>query len=82
MDEAKVTRNAGAKPGDALVLTKPLGIGVTVRAGRIDSAAGSEVGSARKLSDAALEEAVTSCARSTALRSRRWRGSTSTPRPT
>ncbi len=58
MDEAKVTRNMGAKPGDALVLTKPLGIGVTVRAGRIDSAAGSEGGSARKLSDAALEEAV------------------------
>lgn len=58
VDEAKVTRNMGAKPGDALVLTKPLGIGVTVRAGRIDSAAGSEVGSARKLSDAALEEAV------------------------
>ena len=42
VDEAKVTRNMGAKPGDALVLTKPLGIGVTVRAGRIDSAAGSE----------------------------------------
>ena len=34
VDEARVTRNAGARPGDALVLTKPLGIGVTIRAGR------------------------------------------------
>src|SRR4030095_110313 len=56
VDEAKVTRNAGAKPGDALVLTKPLGIGITIRAGRIDSAAGD--GAPRKLSDDALEEAV------------------------
>ena len=32
--ESRVVRNAGAQPGDALVLTKPLGIGVTVRAGR------------------------------------------------
>ena len=58
VDEAKVTRNMGARPGDALVLTKPLGIGITVRAGRIDSAAGPDGGSARKLSDAALEEVV------------------------
>ena len=58
VDEAKVTRNMGARPGDALVLTKPLGIGVTVRAGRIDSAAGPEGAPARKLSDAALEEVV------------------------
>jgi selenide,water dikinase len=60
VDEAKVTRNAGALPGDALVLTKPLGIGVTVRAGRSDSAAAAGAGSPqpRKLSDAALEEAV------------------------
>ncbi len=56
VDEAKVTRNAGALPGDALVLTKPLGMGVTIRAGRSDSAAAS--GTTRKLSDAALEEAV------------------------
>lgn len=55
VDEAKVTRNAGARAGDALVLTKPLGMGVTIRAGRVDSAGG---GGARKLSDAALEEAV------------------------
>jgi selenide,water dikinase len=61
VDEAKVTRNAGAKPGDALVLTKPLGIGITIRAGRVDSAAaGAAEGppQKRKLSDAALEEAV------------------------
>jgi selenide,water dikinase len=57
VDEAKVTRNAGARPGDALVLTKPLGIGITIRAGRIDSAAAD--GASRKLSDDALEEAVT-----------------------
>ena len=56
VDEAKVTRNAGARPGDALVLTKPLGIGITIRAGRIDSA--SEGGASRKLSDDALQEAV------------------------
>jgi selenide, water dikinase len=57
VDEAKVARNAGARPGDALVLTKPLGMGVTIRAGRVDSAAGSG-SAARKLSDGALEEAV------------------------
>jgi selenide,water dikinase len=57
VEEAKVTRNAGARPGDALVLTKPLGIGVTIRAGRVDSAAAGG-GGPRKLSDAALEEAV------------------------
>ena len=39
-DEARITRNAGARPGDALVLTKPLGIGVTVCAGRADTIAG------------------------------------------
>jgi len=61
VDEGKVTRNAGAKPGDALVLTKPLGIGITIRAGRVDSAAAedaTESAGTRKLSDAALEEAV------------------------
>ena len=61
VDEAKVARNMGARPGDALVLTKPLGIGVTVRAGRIDSAAsgsGDGAPAGRRLSDAALQEAV------------------------
>ena len=37
--ESRVIRNAGARPGDCLVLTKPLGIGLTVRAGRADTAA-------------------------------------------
>jgi selenide,water dikinase len=61
VDETKVTRNAGARPGDALVLSKPLGIGITIRAGREDSAAAEGVSGLfhkRKLSDAALEEAV------------------------
>ena len=60
VDEDRVTRNAGAKVGDTLVLTKPLGIGVTIRAGRADSAVSGAEGSnaARKLSDDALDEAV------------------------
>ncbi len=56
VEESRVTRNAGARPGDALVLTKPLGIGVTIRAGRSDSA--DEGAAPRRLTDAALEEAV------------------------
>ena len=56
VEESRVTRNAGARPGDALVLTKPLGIGVTIRAGRSDSAA--EGSAPRRLDDAALAEAV------------------------
>ena len=56
VEESRVTRNAGARPGDALVLTKPLGIGITIRAGRSDSA--DEGGAPRRLTDAALEEAV------------------------
>ena len=58
--ESELTRNSGARPGDALVLTKPLGIGVTVCAARADSLAAEGVtGLFRKplLSDAALEEA-------------------------
>ncbi len=62
VEESRVTRNAGARPGDALVLTKPLGIGVTIRAGRSDSASltssSDAAPSPRRLSDAALEEAV------------------------
>jgi selenide,water dikinase len=60
-EESRITRNAGARPGDALVLTKPLGIGITVCAGRADSAAAEGVAGLlkkRKLSEAALEEAV------------------------
>ena len=42
--EAQITRNMGALPGDALVLTKPLGIGVTVSAGRADTLAAEGIG--------------------------------------
>ena len=59
--ESRITRNMGALPGDALVLTKPLGVGVTVSAGRADAIA--EEGVARffrrsLLPDGALEEAI------------------------
>jgi selenide,water dikinase len=59
--ESRITRNAGARPGDALVLTKPLGIGVTVCAGRADSLAAESAGRffrKRLLSDGELEEVV------------------------
>jgi len=61
VEESRVTRNAGALPGDALVLTKPLGLGVTVSAGRADSLAAEGVARLfrRPLIDAAaLEEAT------------------------
>jgi selenide,water dikinase len=57
--EAALTRNSGARPGDALVLTKPLGIGVTVSAGRADSIAAEGVSGLfrrRLVSDDVLEE--------------------------
>jgi selenide,water dikinase len=60
-EEARITRNSGARPGDALVLTKPLGIGVTVCAGRADSLAAEGVSGLfrrRLLSDGELDEAV------------------------
>jgi selenium donor protein len=59
-NESDLTRNSGARPGDALVLTKPLGVGVTVCAGRADSIAAEGVsGFFRRtlLSDAARDEA-------------------------
>ena len=58
--EAKITRNAGARTGDALVLTKPLGIGVTVSAGRADTIAKEGVTSIfhrQLLPESAMEEA-------------------------
>ena len=58
--ESKVVRNTGARPGDALVLSKPLGTGVTVCAGRADTAAAEGVSGIlhkRLLSDEALHEA-------------------------
>jgi selenide,water dikinase len=54
--ESKITRNMGAKPGDALVLTKPLGIGVTVSAGRADTLA--EEGMARLFHRRLVEESA------------------------
>jgi selenide,water dikinase len=61
VEEALLTRNAGARPGDALVLTKPLGIGVTICAGRADTLAAESVSGLfhrKLLSDAAMEEVV------------------------
>jgi len=58
--EAKITRNAGARTGDALVLTKPLGIGVTVSAGRADAIAKEGVTSIfhrQLVPESAMEEA-------------------------
>ncbi len=58
--ESELTRNSGARPGDALVLTKPLGIGVTVSAGRVDAIAAEGITGLLKrrvLSDDALEDA-------------------------
>ena len=59
--ESKITRNLGAKPGDALVLTKPLGIGVTVSAARADAAAAEGMGGLfhrRLVTEPVLQEAV------------------------
>ena len=61
VEESRVTRNAGALPGDALVLTKPLGLGVTVSAGRADALASEGVARLfRKplIDETALEEAT------------------------
>jgi selenide,water dikinase len=60
-EESRITRNSGARPGDALVLTKPLGVGVTVCAARADTLASEGLGGLfRKplLSDAELAGAV------------------------
>ena len=59
--ESKITRNSGARPGDALVLTKPLGVGVTVCAGRADTLAQEGAGRffhKRLLSEEELDQAV------------------------
>ncbi len=39
MDPARIVTNAGIQPGDALVLTKPIGTGILSFAGQIDRAA-------------------------------------------
>ena len=59
--ESKITTNAGARPGDRLVLTKPLGVGLTVCAGRADAIAAEGVTRIFRrpnLTEAAMEEAV------------------------
>jgi len=61
VDESRIARNRGARPGDALVLTKPLGIGVTVRAARadtVDAEKSSGEPPARRLRDGSLDEAI------------------------
>ena len=61
VEESRVTRNSGARPGDALVLTKPLGIGLTVCAGRADTLAAEGISGIfrkRLLSDDELSQAV------------------------
>ncbi len=61
--ESQITKNAGARPGDRLVLTKALGVGITIRAGRADALAAEGVRrffQKRSLPDAALEEAIAS----------------------
>jgi selenide,water dikinase len=60
-EEARITRNGGARSGDALVLTKPLGIGVTICAGRADAIASEGVSRLfhrSLLSPGEMEEAV------------------------
>lgn len=51
--EEELTSHSAARPGDALVLTKPLGVGILVSAGRADSLGGPF--HRRLLSDDALE---------------------------
>jgi selenide, water dikinase len=46
VDPAAMTRNAGARPGDALVLTKPIGTGIVATAIKRDVAAHDEVAAA------------------------------------
>ncbi len=59
--ESAVVTNAGARPGDVLMLTKPLGVGITISAGRADAlgAAGIRRFFRRPaLSGGALDEAI------------------------
>lgn len=62
VDPAKVVTNSGARPGDALVLTKPVGVGVItsgLKAGRLSPAdAGEAIASMKELNRAASEAMV------------------------
>ena len=69
IDPRKVVTNAGAKAGDALILTKPLGVGVVtsaLKAGRIDDTAAEEAIASmttlnRGASEAMVETGVNAC---------------------
>ena len=50
VDPARMLTNAGAKPGDVLILTKPLGtgiVGTAIKFDRVDAGAGGRGGRAR-----------------------------------
>lgn len=46
IDPARVLRNGGCQPGDCLILTKPLGVGVVLAAHRVDLAAATDYAAA------------------------------------
>ncbi len=59
--ESAVVTNAGARSGDLLVLTKPLGVGITISAGRADALGAASVTRFFRrpvLADGGLDEAV------------------------
>ncbi len=69
VEEDKVVRNAGAKVGDALILTKPLGVGILTTALKRDLVSEAEIEDAieaaatlNKAAAAALREVVVSAA--------------------
>jgi selenide,water dikinase len=67
IDPSRILRNSGARPGQALVLTKPLGLGVVMNAARKDEAGAALVSRAvtvmttlnRRASEAALRHGAT-----------------------
>jgi selenide,water dikinase len=62
-DPARLLRKAGARPGDELLLTKPLGVGIIVTAAQADMASGAHVAAA-----AAVMERLNANAADAALR--------------
>lgn len=49
VDERNITRNSGAKPGDDLILTKPLGLGIITTANKADMASKKTMEEATKI---------------------------------
>ncbi|MEI6047273.1 MAG: selenide, water dikinase SelD [Bacteroidota bacterium] len=45
----KIITNAGAKPGDLLILTKPIGTGIVMAGQRLGTAGNTDIGEAKKL---------------------------------